>query len=222
MKKTLLAAVAAVSLGLAGAQAQSIDYGMVAATVQSPFSSILPDSTGGFLLFGVTPGSGFNPTNASLASILNNANMLSVSNSFVSIQSGGQFYNPGLPTMFGATASNIPTATQLYVLASTSSSFDNAAPWALVTGSDVGWFSPNPADPLGSSIIELSLFDNRIISAGDGGPGLGAYWGNTPGSTTVTDPNGSNLVLVPEPSTYAMLAMSAAAFGGYVLRRRRR
>ena len=32
----------------------------------------------------------------------------------------------------------------------------------------------------------------------------------------------NNLSVVPEPSTYALLALSAAAFGGYVARRRRR
>ena len=31
-----------------------------------------------------------------------------------------------------------------------------------------------------------------------------------------------NVIAVPEPSTYALLAMSGAAFGGYVIRRRRR
>ena len=32
----------------------------------------------------------------------------------------------------------------------------------------------------------------------------------------------NNLQVVPEPSTYALLALSAAGFGGYVIRRRRR
>jgi hypothetical protein len=45
-------------------------------------------------------------------------------------------------------------------------------------------------------------------------------WGGNAGSvnTTVTEFVG----VVPEPSTYALLAISAAAFGGYVIRRRKR
>jgi len=31
-----------------------------------------------------------------------------------------------------------------------------------------------------------------------------------------------NMEIVPEPSTYALLALSAVGLGGYVLRRRRR
>lgn len=44
-------------------------------------------------------------------------------------------------------------------------------------------------------------------------------WGNggSPINTTVTE-----IVGIPEPSTYALLAISAAAFGGYVIRRRKR
>jgi hypothetical protein len=32
----------------------------------------------------------------------------------------------------------------------------------------------------------------------------------------------NDLQVVPEPSTYALLALSATAFGGYMIRRRRR
>lgn len=48
----------------------------------------------------------------------------------------------------------------------------------------------------------------------------------TTAGTQFSNNGGANYIAtftaVPEPSTYALLAMSAAAFGGYVIRRRRR
>ncbi len=220
MKKTLATlSVLAVSLATPVLRAQSIDYGMVAGFVQSPADSNLVG--GGFQLLGVTPSSGFNPAGATLANLLNSANMLSVSNSFATIDVGapGQFYQPGLLT-FWSTGATIATGTKLYALASTSPTFDLSAPWALVTGTDVGWSSPNPTDPFGYSNIELSLAGNTIIAAGNGGPGTGAYFGATPGTTLSA--GDANLTLVPEPSTYALLSLAGLALGGYAARRRLR
>lgn len=219
MKKSLLnlTATAALSFAVCGTtNAQTIDYGMVGAAVNSPVGTTL--AGGGFNLLGVTPSSGFNPIGASLSSILNSANMLSVSGAFTSIGAGdaGQFYVAGLPTTW-TTSATIPTGTQLYILASTSAAFGLSAPWALVTGTDPSWFSPNPTDPFGSSLIELSLPGNSIIASS----GLSdAFFGSSaPGSQTA---NGDNLNLVPEPSTYALLGLAGLAFGVYAVRRRRR
>lgn len=49
--------------------------------------------------------------------------------------------------------------------------------------------------------------------------GLGMSWGDSAGSFNVSM---GAVASVPEPSTYALLAMSGLAFGGYVIRRRRR
>lgn len=204
------------------AQAQSIDYGMIAGFVQSPVvTNVVNVVGGGFQLLGVTPSSGFNPAGSSLSDILNAANMLSVSNSFTTIDASnpGQFYQPGLLT-FWSTGAVIPSATQLYVLSSTSGTFDALAPWSLITGTDPSWFSPNPTDPFGSSIIELSFAGNSIVAAGNGGPGVGAYFGSTPGTTLSA--GDANVVLVPEPSTYALLSLAGLALGGYAARRRLR
>jgi len=62
-----------------------------------------------------------------------------------------------------------------------------------------------------------------------GNPGTGDYsdvakviitWG-TSGPETI-DTTMTKIAVVPEPSTYALLALSGLAFGGYIIRRRRR
>lgn len=216
MKKAILS-LAITTLVAGAAVAQTIDYGMVAAQVQSPAGTPLPVSTGGFQLY-VTNGV-FTPNATSTLSDIT-SNMRLVTGSFSSIDASlpGQFY---AASIFPATSSaNIPTGSLLYVLASTSSSFSATAPWALITGSDSSWLSPNAAEPTAFTVIELSYAGNSIVSAGNGGPGVGAYFGSTPGTTTSA--GDANLVLVPEPSTYALLAMSGIGMAGYVIRRRRR
>jgi hypothetical protein len=214
MKKALLAVlIGSCVLISPQAQAQSIDYGMIAGFVQSPVGTDVVG--GGFQLLGVTPSSGFNPAGSSLSDILNAANMLSVSNSFTTIDAGnpGQFYQPGLLT-FWSTGAVIPSATQLYVLSSTSGTFDAGAPWSLITGTDPSWFSPNPTDPFGSSIIEMSFAGNSLVAGS-----AGNYFSpNGPG--TIVSPGDANVVLVPEPSTYALLSLAGLALGGYAARRR--
>jgi hypothetical protein len=218
MKKTALALlVGSCVLIHPQVHAQSIDYGMTAMIVESPAGT--PRVGGGFQLLGVTPSSGFNPAGASLSDILNAANMLSLSNSFATIGAadGGQFYQGGILPQF-STGATVAGGSTLYVLASTSPTFDLASPWALVTGTDVGWSSPVPTDPFGFSGIELSLLGNSIVA------GNGASWSpvGSPNALTVSNPDGSSLVLVPEPSTYALLSLAGLALGGYAARRRLR
>lgn len=45
-------------------------------------------------------------------------------------------------------------------------------------------------------------------------------WNNSPAATI--DTTMSTVAVVPEPSSYALLALSGLAFGGYIIRRRRR
>ena len=213
MKKTLLIiAAASVTLLNHSTKAQSMDYGMVAALVQSPIASNVVG--GGFNLLGVTPASGFNPSGASLASILNTANMLSVNNAFTTIDAGnpGQFAVGGLLTTW-STGTTIANGTKLYLLASLSPTFAADAPWALVSGAD--WNSPNPTDPFGFVNMELSTAGNTIVASS----GVAQAFFNPPVSQTAAD---NNLILVPEPSTYALLSLAGLALGGYAARRRLR
>jgi hypothetical protein len=216
--KLLTAAIVALTptLGLA----QSIDYGMTAFQAQSAVGTPLPVNTGGFRLY--TTNGSFTPSlSSTLADITANMRLVLGSESTISSTDAGLFY---VPSLFPATAAgNIATGAPLFVLASTSSSFDETAPWALITGTDVGWSSINAGDPLAIGIIEMSLAGNEIRSAGFGGPGVGAFWSpEGPATTTVVDPAGANLVLVPEPSTYALLSLAGLALGGYAARRRLR
>ena len=72
------------------------------------------------------------------------------------------------------------------------------------------------------------IFNFEVFSSGSGGGDAAIDSLNDPNVTT-SDWGGtynstlsSSYEVVPEPSTYALLALSAAALGGYVIRRRRR
>jgi hypothetical protein len=191
----------------------TIDYGMTAASIFSPAGTVLVG--GGFQLMG-TVGS-FNPANASLGDILNSSNMLTVNASFTSIDiaNPGQFYKAGILSDW-STGVNVPSGKQLYVLASASSTFDSASPWALITGSNSSWLAPDPGNP-GSTAIELSFLNNSVVAAGFGGPGVGAYFGSSGNTISAGD---ANLTLVPEPSTYALMALGGLVLF-FIVRRRK-
>jgi PEP-CTERM motif len=77
---------------------------------------------------------------------------------------------------------------------------------SIIDGSDIAWVAP--ADGFAYTLGAYTD-PNGSLSAGALTSGNGAVGGN--GFTTV-----------PEPSTYALLAMGGLALGGYMIRRRRR
>ena len=82
---------------------------------------------------------------------------------------------------------------------------------AAISPSDIGFLVPSDG-----STVNLFALDINF-----GGPiatnGLAPGAANAPGSG-----GEHGFTTVPEPSTYALLAISAAAFGGYMVRRRKR
>ncbi|MFM8809185.1 MAG: PEP-CTERM sorting domain-containing protein, partial [Chthoniobacterales bacterium] len=131
------------------------------------------------------------------------------------------------PTNLAGTASGInittlPANSRLYVIgfdngsfstATPSSSWSGAVEWGVVSAFGHVTSTENflsPAD-LGTKSLNFGSAYNLVsgdVVVGSLAPGYG--------STT------RNVLLVPEPSTYALLAISGIGFAGYVIRRRRR
>ena len=90
----------------------------------------------------------------------------------------------------------------------------------------------------GQGVISVGASNNAIALSSDPGDVLQIIFSNTPtevlidlpfsnfnqGTYNAVDNFGTqfNLEIVPEPTTYALLALSAAGLGGYVVRRRRK
>jgi hypothetical protein len=84
---------------------------------------------------------------------------------------------------------------------------------AQIVLSDPGWVAPTFtfSEPAASWVFSDNTVANSLTALG----GASGTFNFNSGSPTVA-------LAVPEPTTYALLAMSALALGGYLLRRRRR
>ena len=95
--------------------------------------------------------------------------------------------------------------------------FTSAAGNSASGGGDQNW-GQNPTGNFGNLLGGLTL--NAVYNVEiyfDATSNEGTQFSNNGGANYI-----ATFTAVPEPSTYALLAMGAAAFGGYVIRRRRR
>lgn len=84
----------------------------------------------------------------------------------------------------------------------------------IVDGSDIAYVIPS--DGAGVNLFSYTTDAGGTFATTQFTSGTGAAAGSGAGFT------GGGFTTVPEPSTYALLAMGAAALGGYVIRRRKR
>lgn len=84
----------------------------------------------------------------------------------------------------------------------------------VVDGSDIAYVIPT--DGFAYGLFSYTADLGGTFANGQFTSGAGSQAGSGAGFT------GGGFTTVPEPSTYALLAISAAAFGGYVIRRRKR
>lgn len=86
-------------------------------------------------------------------------------------------------------------------------------------GNTIDYWSGDTGDSAYNGYINLSISSGGSADYSD----VGSYfitWNNF--SSATIDTTMSKVAVVPEPSTYALLALSGLALGGYAMRRRRR
>jgi hypothetical protein len=126
----------------------------------------------------------------------------------------GQFYQS---VDLGATAAN----TRLFAWGYSTPTASASANWSILSGTIGGltiydgvWLAPSPS-AIDVNVIELGVTSNVLYANNDPGNALVA-------NSVAPGEGSADIVLVPEPSTYALLSLAGIALGGYAARRRRR
>lgn len=219
MKNHAYLALALAASFATSALAQTIDYGMYPNSrlfTSTNWTVTTARLNGGSAALGTfTGGFTYDFSSKTRSQLLADFTILSGSTLSGTIGTNGSF----LSGRFAVSA--LPTTlslnTPLFALITTGSSL-TTGDFAYIGGSSAvlspTWLAPDPGNPLGSTIIDLQAANNKVWA------GQAVFQNSSDGGITANA--ASSLAVVPEPSTYALLAMSGIGLAGYVVRRRRR
>jgi hypothetical protein len=213
MKRLTLSLLFAAAIHSQGAQ---VDFGMTLGVVNNN-GSLLANSG----LFQVGTFSGYNDGLG--ASYFTGKDYATLSGAFSAFTLSGS--DPTTTDAFGNYYNSYETGstvagTRLFSWIYSTTTASPSANWTIVSG-PIGGTSPFDAQwlavaPLSTDVNVIELGINSNVLFAQSNPGI-AFSPNTS-----VDPDGVNLNLVPEPSTYALLGLAGLALGGYAARRRRR
>ena len=192
MKKLIFSALLAAPAICFG---QFFDYGITGGTIYT--NPEFTTTANGSAALGTFPAS-YVFTGKNFSTLFSDFTQLSGSQTSSSDWVSGQFYKAAIPT-------TLTINTQVWALVTSGSSLQTGD-WAFISGTDAAWFAPNPTDPTANNIIELSLLGSQVYSSSN----LALFTGNV--ATATANDSSLSLNTVPEPSTYALMAL-----GGLVL-----
>jgi hypothetical protein len=225
MKKAILSILAAGALASSGSASVTINFGMGDAYSGTNTSTPLFPSGGLINLLALDSGT-WTGTFPDLVSTFSN-----LTNSFTPAGvTRAAFAGADASGAFGASfvynySGGFNTGDELLVVAYPTLTTGSASPGLnapgfffrttlIVDGSAISYTAP--ADGGTYDLFSYTLGQSGTFANSQFTSGAGAAAGSGTGFT------GGGFTTVPEPSTYALLAMGAAALGGYVIRRRKR
>jgi hypothetical protein len=217
MKKTLLILASGI-LAILPRQSEAafVDYGLTTGTFINN-GSVVSSGSG---LFELGVFSGYNDTlGTSFFTGKDYATLrgswTAFAGSSTAIDSTGGFYVSAVDLL------STPVNTRLFAWGFSTVTASASANWSIISGEIGGtsiyapvWLAVAPAD-ITVNAIELGTTHNVIYAKSNPGNSLQA-------NTIAPSELSANVTVVPEPSTYALLSLAAAALGGFAIRRRRR